>query len=96
MMSKETTRRKILEFERDGIISKNKKIITLNFDAFNIHRPEASIISFSRLLASVSKILYDNKITKKIIKENFITKRLKKNLLRYGVFFRLSNKLYYF
>ena len=66
MMSKETTRRKFLNL-RDGIISKNKKVITLNFDAFNIHRPEASIISFLGFSFYV-KILYDDKISKNLSK----------------------------
>jgi hypothetical protein len=87
MMSKETTRRKVLEFERDGIISKSKKLITLNFDAFNIHRPEASILSFSRLLASMSKILYDNKVFKKTYQREFYVEKIKKKFTQvWGIF----------
>ena len=71
-LSKETARRKVLEMENAGIIKKNKKIIWLNFDAFNIQRPDDSIKSFSRLLASMSELLYQNKITKKNMK-NIIT-----------------------
>ena len=54
-LSKETARRKVIEMEDAGIIKKNKKIIWLNFDAFNIQRPDDSIKSFSRLLASYKR-----------------------------------------
>ena len=76
-LSKETARRKVIEMEDAGIIKKNKKIIWLNFDAFNIQRPDDSIKSFSRLLASVSELLYQNKITKKKYEKQHYVKGIK-------------------
>lgn len=86
-ISKETTRRKIIEFERDGIISKNKKIITLNFNAFNIQRPDNSILSFSRLLASMSEILFNNKIFEKTYTKDYFIKKIKNKFTQvWGIF----------
>ena len=86
-ISKETTRRKIIEFEREGVIKKNKKIITLNFDAFSIQRPDASILSFSRLLASMSEILYNNKETSKKYEKEYYIKKIKHKFTQvWGIF----------
>ena len=86
-ISKETTRRKIIEFEREGVIKKNKKIITLNFDAFSIQRPDASILSFSKLLASMSEILYNNKETSKKYEKEYYIKKIKNKFTQvWGIF----------
>ena len=86
-ISKETTRRKIIEFEKEGIIKKNKKIITLNLNAFNIQRPDTSIISFSRLLASMSEILYNNKETSKKYEREYYIKKIKNKFTQvWGIF----------
>ena len=86
-ISKETTRRKIIEFEKEGIIKKNKKIITLNLNAFNIQRPDTSIISFSRLLASMSEILYNNKETSKKYEKEYYIKKIKNKFTQvWGIF----------
>ena len=61
-ISKETARRKVLELERDKIISRDKKNITINFRNINkLVDPNLTIQSFARLLSSISKILYENK-----------------------------------
>ena len=86
-LSKETARRKVIEMENAGIIQKNKKIIWLNFDAFNIQRPDDSIKSFSRLLASVSELLYQNKITKKKYEKQHYAKGIKSKFTQlWGIF----------
>ena len=86
-ISKETTRRKIIEFEKEGIIKKNKKITTLNLNAFNIQRPDTSIISFSRLLASMSEILYNNKETSKKYEKEYYIKKIKNKFTQvWGIF----------
>ena len=86
-ISKETTRRKIIQFEKEGIIKKNKKIITLNLNAFNIQRPDTSIISFSRLLASMSEILYNNKETSKKYEKEYYIKKIKNKFTQvWGIF----------
>ena len=86
-LSKETARRKVIEMENAGVIQKNKKIIWLNFDAFNIQRPDDSIKSFSRLLASMSEILYQNKITKKKYEKQHYIKKIKNKFTQvWGIF----------
>ena len=86
-LSKETARRKVIEMEDAGIIKKNKKIIWLNFDAFNIQRPDDSIKSFSRLLASMSELLYQNKITKKKYENHHYVKGIKSRFTQvWGIF----------
>ena len=86
-LSKETARRKVIEMEDAGIIKKNKKIIWLNFDAFNIQRPDDSIKSFSRLLASMSELLYQNKITKKKYEKQHYEKGIKSRFTQvWGIF----------
>ena len=86
-LSKETARRKVIEMEDAGIIKKNKKIIWLNFDAFNIQRPDDSIKSFSRLLASMSELLYQNKITKKKYEKQHYAKGIKNRFTQvWGIF----------
>ena len=61
-ISKETTRRKILELARDKIISRDNKNITVNFRNISKHvNPNLTIQSFSRLLSSISRIFYENK-----------------------------------
>ena len=42
-LSKETTRRKILELEKDGILIKNKKTITVTLKAGLLQKPESTI-----------------------------------------------------
>ena len=86
-ISKETTRRKIIQFEKEGIIKKNKKIITLNLNAFNIQRPDTSIKSFSKLLASMSEILYNNKETSKKYEREYYIKKIKNKFTQvWGIF----------
>ena len=46
-LSKETTRRKILELEKDGVLIKNKKIITVTLKAGLLQKPESTINSDS-------------------------------------------------
>ena len=86
-LSKETARRKVIEMENAGVIQKNKKIIWLNFDAFSIQRPDDSIKSFSRLLASMSELLCKNKITKKKYEKQHYVKRIKSKFTQvWGIF----------
>ena len=53
-LSKETTRRKILELESEGILIKNKKSITVTLKAGLLQKPENTIKSFSIILQYVS------------------------------------------
>ena len=87
-ISKETARRKILELQRDGIISRDKKKITINFRNINkLVDPNLTIQSFARLLSSISRILYKNKKTIKEYDRKFFESRLKKKYTQcWGVF----------
>ena len=76
---KETTRRKILELEKSGIIQKNKNKIILNKKASSIQKPTDAIESLSRVISSITIYLYKNRTLKKDITSNDIAKILKLN-----------------
>ena len=59
-ISKETTRRKILELEKLGVIIKDKKKIILNRTAFNFQKPNKTIVNVSYLLSKISENLSKN------------------------------------
>ena len=86
-MKKETTRRKLIELEKDGVIQKTKKIIKINQKAIHIHKPKDVITAISRLTSNFSKILYNNKL----LKSNFTAEEFKdffkKNYTHYWRFF---------
>ena len=87
-ISKETARRKVLELEKGGIISKDNKKITINHKNINkLIEPNLTIKSFSRLLSSVSKVLYKNNKVNKEYDRKFFESRIKKNILNVGQFF---------
>ena len=73
-ISKETTRRKILQLEKEGVISKDNKKITINHKNINkLIEPNLTIKSFSRLLSSISRMLYKNKkVNKEYDRKNFL------------------------
>ena len=48
-LSKETARRKIMELQEEGIIIKNKKVITVTLKAGLLQKPENTINSFSKI-----------------------------------------------
>ena len=54
-ISKETTRRKILELEKIGAIIRDKKKIILNRTAFNFQKPNKTIVNVSYLLSKISQ-----------------------------------------
>ena len=78
-LPKETVRRKVLELEKDGVISRNKKKIMIDRKAFHFVKPENQIKFSSKYIYLVSKALnkdqhYPKKLDQKII-ENVIRKR---------------------
>ena len=74
-LSKETTRRKILELEKEGVLIKNKKIITVTLKAGLLQKPESTISSFSKILQYVSYLLHkEQKVKNYYEKEFFIEK----------------------
>jgi len=87
-ISKETARRKILELERDKIISRDNKKITINFrNISKLVNPNLTIQSFARLLSSVSRVFYYNKIVNKKYDRKFFEDGIKKKYTQcWGVF----------
>ena len=72
LISKETTRRKILELERDGVIKKDKKKIMINRKGQEFQKPINSIQSMSRLLSRFTDFLS---------KANLLDQRVERALL---------------
>jgi len=77
IMSKETTRRKILELEEDGVLIKNNKKITVTLKAGLLQKPEITIDSFSKILDYVSYYLHINNHVKKYYQKEFFVKKIK-------------------
>jgi len=76
-MSKETTRRKIIELQDDGILIKNKKTITVTLKAGLLQKPETTINSFSKILQHVSYLLNKKENIKKYYEKDFFVKKIK-------------------
>ena len=76
-LSKETTRRKILELEKEGILIKNKKSITVTLKAGLLQKPENTIDSFSKILQYVSFLLYRDRDVKKYYQKEFFIKKIR-------------------
>ena len=77
---KESTRRKFIELENSGVIKKIKNKVIIDRSAFTFVKPVNTIVSISRILSSISKILVDKKVLLKridskelqnIIEDNF-------------------------
>ena len=78
-MSKETARRKILEIEKQGLIIKNKKAVIMQRNAYDIQRPNESIIQISRFMSILSKLLKKNNFVNNEISTNDFDILIKKN-----------------
>ena len=76
-MSKETARRKILELEKEGILIKNKKKITVTLKADLLQKPESTINSFSKILDYLSFLLHKNKEVEKHYQKEFFIAKIK-------------------
>ena len=78
-LPKETVRRKVLELEKDGVITRNKKKIIIDRKAFPFVKPENQIKFSAKYISLVSRALnrekkYSKKLDPKMV-ENFIRKR---------------------
>jgi len=76
-LSKETTRRKILELEKEGILIKNKKSISVTLKAGLLQKPENTIKSFSKILQYISFLLYRERIVDRYYEKDFFIKKIK-------------------
>ena len=78
-LPKETVRRKVLELEKEGVISRSKKKIIIDRKAFIFSKPEQQMKFTSKYILLVSKALnkdqiYSKKLDQKII-ENIMRKK---------------------
>ena len=78
-LAKETVRRKVLELEKDGVITRHKKKIVIDRKAFNLIKPIDQIKFSSKYINLVSKCLnkeniYSKKLDQKLI-ENIFKKK---------------------
>ena len=78
-ISKETTRRKILELEKIGAIIRDKKKIILNRTAFNFQKPNKTIVNVSYLLSKISENLSKNGDLDKKLSSESIELHMRKN-----------------
>jgi len=99
IMSKETARRKILELEKEGILIKNKKTITVTLKAGLLQKPETTINSFSKILQHVSYLLNKKENIKKYYEKDFFVKKIKERFtqilaifLEYQIQYLLARK----
>ena len=79
MISKETTRRKILELERDGVIKKEKKKIMINRKGQEFQKPINSIQSMARLLSKFTEFLSQANLLDKKVDNSVLDKRIRDN-----------------
>ncbi len=86
-MSKETARRKILELEKEGVISKDKKSVRIKRDGFEFQKPINTVKNMSRLLSVFSKKLNENKIIKQHITSDEFSDLIKKNYTQCWTYF---------
>ena len=77
MLSKETARRKISELERDGLLIKNKKTITVTLAADPLQKTEHTINSFAKILDCVSYFLHKDNYVEKYCQKEFYVKKIK-------------------
>ena len=78
-LPKETVRRKVLELENEGVISRSKKKIVIDRKAFSFAKPEKQMKFSSKYILLVSQALnkeniYSKKLDQKMI-ENIIKKK---------------------
>ena len=76
---KESTRRKIIELEKKGIIKKKGKRIIIDRSAYVSTQPTNTLINLSNLLSIFSKILKKEKIIKNELSQVEISNLIKQN-----------------
>ena len=86
-MSKETARRKILELEKEGVLSKDKKSVRIKRDGYEFQKPINTVKTMGKLLSQFSKKLYENKIINQHITSNEFSDLIKKNYTQCWTYF---------
>lgn len=78
-LPKETMRRKLLELEKSKVIRRKGKKIFFDRSAFNLIKPNNQIKITSKYLSKISDLLFKEKKLDKIISEEKICEKIKKN-----------------
>ena len=90
-LPKETVRRKVLELEKEGVISRHKKKIIIDRKAFNFLKPDNQIKFSSKYINLVSKSLNKNNIYSKKLDQKLIENIFKKKFsLCWRWFYRMQ------
>jgi len=86
-ISKETTRRKMMELEKEGAIQKIKKKVMLQRRGQEIQKPTDSIRNLSRVISHFTDYLTKENILKGKIPNNVIEEKIKKNFTQCWQYF---------
>ena len=90
-LPKETVRRKVLELEKEGVITRNKKKIIIGGKAFNFIKPENQIKFSAKYICLVSQALNNDKIYSKKLDQKMIENVIKKKFsLCWRWFYRMQ------
>ena len=90
-LPKETVRRKVLELEKEGVITRNKKKIIIDRKAFPFVKPDNQIKFSSKYIHLVSQTLNKDKIYSKKLDQKTIENIIKKKFtLSWRWFYRMQ------
>ena len=83
-LPKETVRRKVLELEKEGVITRNKKKIIIDRKAFPFVKPDNQIKFSAKYIYLVSQALNKDKVYSKKPDQKTIENIIKKNFHYHG------------
>ena len=90
-LPKETIRRKVIELENEGVITRNKKKIVIDRKAFDFVKPEQQIKFSSKYIYLVSKALNKDKVFSKKLDQKIIENIIRKKFsLSWSWFYRMQ------
>ena len=90
-LPKETIRRKVIELENEGVITRNKKKIVIDRKAFDFVKPDGQIKFSSKYIYLVSLALNKDKVYSKKLDQKTIENIVKKNFsLSWRWFYRMQ------
>ena len=90
-LPKETIRRKVIELENEGVITRNKKKIVIDRKAFDFIKPEQQIKFSSKYIYLVSKALNKDKVFSKKLDQKIIENIIRKKFsLSWSWFYKMQ------
>ncbi len=90
-LPKETVRRKVLELEKEGVITRNKKRIIIDRKALPYVKPDNQIKISAKYIYLVSQALNKDKVYSKKLDQKIIENKIKKNFsLSWRWFYRMQ------